>query len=64
LNVIVLHDVNLASRFGSHGILLFGDGDSLHGPLPEILRRDTLERLYRCRLRELRDGNRVIFLPD
>ncbi|MBI3575001.1 MAG: ABC transporter ATP-binding protein [Gammaproteobacteria bacterium] len=64
LNVIVLHDVNLASRFGTHGILLFGDGDSLHGPLPEILRRDALERLYRCRLRELRDGNRVIFLPD
>lgn len=64
LNVMVLHDVNLASRFGSHGILLFGDGDSLDGPLPEILRRDTLERLYRCRLRELRDGNRVVFLPD
>jgi len=44
--------------------LLFGDGDSLHGPLSEILRRDTLERLYCCRLRELRDGNRVVFLPD
>ncbi|MEK7815420.1 MAG: ABC transporter ATP-binding protein [Pseudomonadota bacterium] len=64
LNVFVLHDVNLASRFGTHGILLFGDGSSIQGPLTDILRRETLERLYRCRLRVLRDDGRAVFLPD
>lgn len=64
LNIFVLHDVNLASRFGTHGLLLFDDGECLHGPLPDVLQRPHLERLYHCRLREiLADGTRW-FLPD
>jgi iron complex transport system ATP-binding protein len=64
LNIFVLHDVNLAARFGTHGILLFDDGECLHGSLPEILTRPNLERLYRCHLREIHaDGSRW-YLPD
>jgi len=62
-NVFVLHDVNLALHFCDHGVLLFDDGASKHGPLSELLQRDTLERLYRCRLREINDGHSRIFLP-
>lgn len=63
LNLFVLHDVNLALRFGTHGILLFDDGECLHGPLSEMLNRPNLERLYHCRLREIRDADTGWFLP-
>jgi len=63
LNIFVLHDVNLAARFCSHALLLFGDGENRHGPLADMLQRDTLERLYRCRLHEFKDGDNQVFLP-
>lgn len=63
LNLFVLHDVNLALRFGSHGILMFDNGECLHGPLSEVLNRSNLERLYHCRLHELRDDGASWFLP-
>ena len=62
-NLFVLHDVNLALRFGTHGILLFDNGECLHGPLSEMLNRPNLERLYHCRLREIRDNGTGWFLP-
>ncbi|HSD95816.1 MAG TPA: ABC transporter ATP-binding protein [Sulfuricaulis sp.] len=64
LNIIVLHDVNLAARFGTHGILLFDDGECLHGPLSDMLSRPNLERLYHCRLREIHDDGARWYLPD
>jgi len=64
LSIFVLHDVNLAARFGTHGILLFDDGECLHGPLSDMLARPNLERLYHCQLREIHaDGTRW-YLPD
>lgn len=63
LNLFVLHDVNLASRFGTHGILLFDNGEYQLGPLSELLNRPNLERLYHCRLHEIRDGDTGWFLP-
>ena len=63
LNVFVLHDVNLASRFGTHGILLYDNGECRHGPLSELLNRSNLEQLYHCRLREIPDNGVVWFSP-
>ncbi len=63
LNVLVLHDVNLAARFGSHAILLYGDGPTRVGPLAEVFTRAHLERLYRCELRVVADGDRRWYLP-
>ncbi|HEU5338697.1 MAG TPA: ABC transporter ATP-binding protein [Sulfuricaulis sp.] len=62
-NISVLHDVNLATRFGTHAILLFDNGECLHGSLSEVLNRANLERLYHCRLREIRDEGTGWFLP-
>lgn len=64
LNIFVLHDVNLAARFGTHGILLFDDGECLHGPLSNLLARPNLERLYHCHLREIHADGARWFLPD
>ncbi len=63
LNLFVLHDVNLAARFGTHALLLFDRGECRHGPLAEMLNLPNLERLYRCRLRAVRDGDHTWFLP-
>ena len=63
LNLFVLHDVNLALRFGTHGILLFDNGECLHGPLSETLNRPNLERLYHCRLQVIRGNGTGWFLP-
>jgi iron complex transport system ATP-binding protein len=63
LNVMVLHDINLALRFGTHAILLFGDGTVCQGPVADTVTRGRLEQLYRCHLREVRDGERPYYLP-
>jgi iron complex transport system ATP-binding protein len=64
LNLLVLHDVNLALRFCSHGLLLLPDGDSRHGPLDALLDRPLLEAVYGCPMRELRTDAGRIFFPD
>lgn len=59
-----LHDVNLASRFCDHVLLLFGDGRHLSGPTPEILTRDVLEALYRHPFRMITVEQRNFWLPE
>ncbi len=61
--LMVLHDLNLAARYCDHILLLFGNGETLQGPRDEVLRREALERLYGCPLRELEDeGGRRWFV--
>ena len=62
LNVIVLHDVNLALRFCSHGLLLEASGHR-QGPLDAILDTGVLELIYHCPFREVGTGSDRIFLP-
>jgi iron complex transport system ATP-binding protein len=46
--LVALHDVNLAARYCSHILMLFGDGQWQAGPTSELLTRSTLEKLYQC----------------
>jgi len=46
--MIALHDVNLAARYCSHILLLFGQGDWQAGPVSELLTQENLEKLYQC----------------
>jgi iron complex transport system ATP-binding protein len=46
--VMVLHDPARARRFCDHALLLFEGGATVQGPADALLRRSTLERLYRC----------------
>jgi len=64
LNLLVLHDVNLALRFCSHGLLLLGDGSARHGPLADILDTATLGMMYGCAMREIRSDGGRLFFPD
>lgn len=45
--VMTLHDVNLAARYCTHALLLFGDGGWCAGPVAEMLSAEVLTRLYR-----------------
>ncbi len=45
--MMTLHDVNLAARYCSHALLLFGDGKWCAGPVADMLSAEVLTRLYR-----------------
>jgi iron complex transport system ATP-binding protein len=64
LNLLVLHDVNLALRFCSHGLLLLADGSVRHGRLADILDRAVLETVYGCAMHEIRYADERMFFPD
>lgn len=61
--VMVLHDINLALRYGDRALLLFGDGTTREGPVDTVLETDALSRLYGHPLRELNDGGSRHFVP-
>ena len=58
-----LHDVNLAARYCSHILMLFGDGEWQAGPAAEMLTRDTLEKLYQCPVESVQTTSGKRFLP-
>ena len=45
--LMTLHDVNLAARYCSHVLMLFGDGEACGGPVQQMLSPAVLSRLYR-----------------
>ncbi|MFQ5994823.1 MAG: ABC transporter ATP-binding protein [Acidiferrobacterales bacterium] len=63
LTVFVLHDVNIATRFCTHALLLFGNGQYRYGKLPSILDTETLEQLYGCPIRPIEDAEGTFYFP-
>ncbi len=63
LNLFVMHDVNMAMRFCSHGLLLFSNGESRHGPLDELLNTEILERLYHCPFHQVSNNQELVYVP-
>ncbi|MFQ5757048.1 MAG: ABC transporter ATP-binding protein [Acidiferrobacterales bacterium] len=63
LNVLVMHDINLALRFCTHALLLFGDGECRHGELPGILDVATLRDLYGYPIRKYDSADGVFYGP-
>lgn len=61
--MIALHDVNLAARYCSHVLMLFGDGDWQAGPVDDLLNLENLERLYQCPVETLQSEAGKRFLP-
>ena len=58
-----LHDINLAARYCSHVIMLFGDGDWCAGPAENMLSESSLERLFRCPVERLHSSHGPRFHP-
>jgi iron complex transport system ATP-binding protein len=61
--MIAMHDVNLAARYCSHILMLFGDGDWQAGPVNELLNLENLERLYQCPVESVQTSGGRRFLP-
>lgn len=62
--IMSLHDVNLAQRFCSHVILMFGDGAVCTGAIADTLSEDTVSRLYNYPVHAISDGDRFFYSPD
>lgn len=61
--VMSLHDVNLATRFCSHVLLLHGGGDYECGDASTILNSATLTRAYGHPIRQISHDGQRSFLP-
>ena len=61
--MIALHDVNLAARYCSHILMLFGDGEWQAGPVDELLNLENLEKLYQCQVESVQTPTGRRFLP-
>ena len=59
--VMALHEINLATCYCTHCLMLFGDGDWLAGPTDQLLNTDNLSRLYGCAMRLVDDGEHQVF---
>lgn len=59
--IMALHEVNLATCYCSHIVLLYGSGEWLAGPTEQLLTADNLSRLYGCRVRLVDDGRQKVF---
>ena len=62
-SVMVLHDVNLAARYCDALLLLFGQGETLHGPTPDMLTVENLSRLYGHPVRRIETADGYLFYP-
>ncbi|HEX7047996.1 MAG TPA: ABC transporter ATP-binding protein [Gammaproteobacteria bacterium] len=63
LVLMSLHDVNMAARFCDEVILMFGDGELLHGETYKVLTTANLERLYRIPVRMIVTEDALFFQP-
>jgi iron complex transport system ATP-binding protein len=58
-----LHDINLAARYCSHVVMLFGKGEWRAGRTEEILNESSLEKLYNCPVERLEGASGPRFHP-
>jgi iron complex transport system ATP-binding protein len=61
--LMVLHDVNLLTRFCSHALLMIDADTRISGELSEVITRENLEALYRHPIRTFDDGDTRIYYP-
>jgi iron complex transport system ATP-binding protein len=61
--VMSLHDVNLAIRYCTHALLLFGEGAACAGPIAQMLEPAVLSTLYRHPVIAHETATGQVFLP-
>lgn len=62
--VIATHEYNLAARFSTHALLLYGDGRTHAGSASEVLRAERLSDVFGFALEECSDASHRAFLPQ
>ncbi|RPI45482.1 MAG: ABC transporter ATP-binding protein [Betaproteobacteria bacterium] len=61
--VLATHDFNLAARFATHALLLYGDGRFLAGGAGEILQAETLSAVFNFALVQNASAQAPVFVP-
>ena len=61
--VFVMHDINMALRYCTRFLLLFGDGETIQGNADEVLTGEHLELLYQHPLQRLQGPHGNVWLP-
>ena len=61
--LMVLHDVNLISRYCTHVILMQGEAQLLCGEVAEVINKSSLENLYRHPIHEITSAGRNYYFP-
>lgn len=63
-NVFVLHDVNLATRYCDHALLIYPDGKTQQGACSEVLTEENLSELYQHPLQEIKHNDQRWFIAN
>jgi len=63
-NIFVLHDVNLATRYCSHALLIYATGEIRQGTCAEVLTAENLSELYQHRLEEISHTGQRWFIAN
>jgi len=63
LVITSLHDINIATRFCTHALLLMGDGKTISGNADELLTEHNLQQLYGIDLRKISADGETWFIP-
>jgi len=58
-----LHDINLAARYCSHVVMLFGDGEWCAGETGNMMSEASLQRLYDCPVERVESADGPRFHP-
>jgi len=61
--IMVLHDVTSAVRYCDHALLVFGTGETLSGPIAEVVTEENLARLYGHPIRRLAGPDGEVWSP-
>ena len=62
--IMVLHDINLAARFCDHLLMIFDNGETLHGPADTILHRKYIEKLYQHTVNAIESPHGTFWMPQ
>lgn len=64
LLLTAVHDINLAARFGTHALLLDGEGGAEAGPIGEMLTPERLSRIFHHPVRRIDDNGKAWFVAE
>ena len=62
-SVMVIHDINLVSRFFTHTLMVFPNGTYLAGVCDEIMTRENLSELYQTSFNQVMYDGARLFVP-
>jgi iron complex transport system ATP-binding protein len=63
LLVMAAHDINLAARYCSHALLLFGEGETTHGRFNDVVTSANLQRLYGITVNSINADGHTLYYP-